>query len=300
MNSTKLKANFILLLTAIIWGLAFVAQRAGMENIGPFAYNGIRFALGSLSLVPLLLFKKKQPKQSKEKSGHSILLKGGILSGLFLFAGSSFQQVGMVYTTAGNGGFITSLYVILVPIFGLFWHHKVNLQTWVGVLIAMIGLYFLSVRESLTFALGDGLVLISAFFFAGHVLLIGKYAPKTNIIRLSIIQFSLASLFSLIISLFTELTTVENVRLAAIPILYGGIMSVGIAYTLQVLGQKNTQPSHAAIILSLESLFAAIGGILILNESLTFKIAIGGTLMLSGVILSQIQFREAKWEFWIH
>ncbi len=292
MNTTEYKARFILLLTAVIWGLAFVAQRAGMESIGPFAFNGIRFALGTLSLVPLLFLKRNSAKQKVEKRDKAFLLKGGILCGLFLFAGSSFQQIGIVYTTAGNAGFITSLYVILVPVFGLFWQHKVNKQTWLGIIIALSGLYFLSARQDLTFAMGDALVLISAFFFAGHVLMIAKYAPKTNIIRLSIIQFGLASLLSLIISVFIETTTLQNIRMAAIPILYGGIMSVGVAYTLQVYGQKKTHPAHAAIILSMESLFAAIGGILILHEPLTFPIALGGILMLSGVILSQLRFKK--------
>jgi drug/metabolite transporter (DMT)-like permease len=291
-NTTEYKARFILLLTAVIWGLAFVAQRAGMESIGPFAFNGIRFALGTLSLVPLLFLKRNSAKQKVEKRDKAFLLKGGILCGLFLFAGSSFQQIGIVYTTAGNAGFITSLYVILVPVFGLFWQHKVNKQTWLGIIIALSGLYFLSARQDLTFAMGDALVLISAFFFAGHVLMIAKYAPKTNIIRLSIIQFGLASLLSLIISVFIETTTLQNIRMAAIPILYGGIMSVGVAYTLQVYGQKKTHPAHAAIILSMESLFAAIGGILILHEPLTFPIALGGILMLSGVILSQLRFKK--------
>lgn len=296
MNTTDNKARFVLLLTAIIWGLAFVAQRAGMENIGPFAFNGIRFALGSISLMPLLFFKRKPPQQKVIKNEKSFIWEGGILCGLLLFAGSSFQQVGIVYTTAGNAGFITGFYVILVPVFGLFWNHKVNPQTWIGAVIALAGLYFLSVRQSLSFAYGDALVFISAFFFAGHVLMIGKYAPKTNIIRLSIIQFGVASLLSLIISFFKETTTFQDVRLAAIPILYGGIMSVGVAYTLQVYGQKKTHPAHAAIILSMESLFAAVGGILILHEPLTFSIAMGGIMMLGGVILSQIRFSK-NWIF---
>lgn len=292
MNSKEYTARFVLVLTAVIWGLAFVAQRASVENIGPFAFNGIRFALGTLSLVPLLLLNKNVSNSESKKEENSLLWKGGIFCGLFLFAGSSFQQVGIVYTTAGNAGFITGLYVILVPIFGLFWHHKVNKQTWLGAIIALAGLYFLTSRQDMTFAMGDGLVLISAFFFAGHVLMIGKYAPKTNVIRLSIIQFGLASLLSLIISFFIETTTWENVRLAAIPILYGGIMSVGVAYTLQVYGQKRTHPAHAAIILCMESLFAAIGGILILHEPLTFSIALGGLLMFGGVMLSQIRFKK--------
>ena len=292
MNTVNYKALFVLLLTAIIWGLAFVAQRAGMENIGPFAFNGIRFALGSLSLVPLLFLKRNNIRKKALKSEQSLIWKGGVLCGLFLFAGSSFQQVGIVYTTAGNAGFITGLYVILVPVLGLFRNHKVNLQTWIGAIIALGGLYFLSVRQSLTFAYGDALVFVSAFFFAGHVLLIGKYAPKTNVIRLSIIQFGVASLLSLILSSFIETTTFQDIRLAAIPILYGGIMSVGVAYTLQVYGQKRTPPAHAAIILSMESLFAAIGGILILHEPLTVSIAVGGSLMLGGVMLSQLRFKK--------
>lgn len=301
--SIKLKLNsfnskIILLVTAIIWGLAFVAQRAGMEHISPFAYNGIRFALGSLSLFPLIIwYKKKQPAISKKHVSKNALMKAGLLTGLFLFAGSSFQQIGLVYTTAGNAGFITSLYVILVPIFGIFWKQKVNMQTWAGIILAFTGLYFLSIKEGLSLMLGDGLVLISAFFFAGHVLIIGKYAPKVNVLYLSFIQFIIASILSIIISIIFETTTLQDVRLALIPILYGGILSVGVAYTLQVLGQKNVLPSHAAIILSLESLFAATGGILILHEAITVRIILGGLLMLTGVIFSQTNFlrkREIK------
>ena len=295
MQHQHTKANFILLLTALIWGLAFVAQRAGMENIGPFAFNGIRFALGSLSLLPLLwLRRKKNRTVQKNVSDKKILITGGLLSGLLLFAGSSFQQVGMVYTTAGNGGFITSLYVILVPILGLFWRHKVPFQTWIGALFAVAGLYFLTAHSHMTFVLGDFLVLVSAFFFAGHVLIIGQFAPKTSILKLSVFQFAISSVLSLLISVFTETTTWQNVELAGIPILYGGIMSVGVAYTLQVFGQKNTPAAHAAIILSFESLFAAIGGILILEEPLTVRIAMGGLLMLTGVILSQLTLKSFR------
>ncbi len=289
MDSTQYKARFVLLLTAVIWGLAFVAQRAGMADIGPFAYNGLRFALGSLSLIPVLLINRNARSRTTNRDEKSYTWESGILCGVVLCAGSSFQQVGIVYTTAGNAGFTTGLYVILVPIFGLFWHQKVNVQTWLGAIVALIGLYFLTVHQSLTFAYGDALILISAFFFAGHVLMIGKYAPKTNVIKLSIIQFGVASLVSLFISLFFETTTLQNIRLAAIPILYGGFMSVGVAYTLQVYGQKKTHPAHAAIILSLESLFAAIGGILILHEPLTLPIALGGILMLGGVMFSQLR-----------
>lgn len=288
------RANLILLFTAMIWGLAFVAQRSGMKDIGPFAYNGLRFALGSLSLLPVLIIDQRKRLSKKYSITRNEFLWAGLVCGVFLFAGSSFQQVGMVYTTAGNGGFITSLYVILVPVFGLFWRQKVNIQTWLGALMALVGMYFLSVKGSMDLALGDSLVFVSAFFFAGHVLVIGKYAPQTNIIRLSVVQFSVASVFSLLISLLIETTTLDDILRAGIPILYGGIMSVGVAYTLQMLGQKKAHPSHAAIILSLESLFAAIGGILILDEPLNFKVALGGCLMLAGVILSQLRLRKRR------
>lgn len=288
------RANLILLFTAMIWGLAFVAQRSGMKDIGPFAYNGLRFALGSLSLLPVLIIDQRKRLSKKYSITRNEFLWAGLVCGVFLFAGSSFQQVGMVYTTAGNGGFITSLYVILVPVFGLFWRQKVNIQTWLGALMALVGMYFLSVKGSMDLALGDSLVFVSAFFFAGHVLVIGKYAPQTNIIRLSVVQFSVASVFSLLISLLIETTTIDDILRAGIPILYGGIMSVGVAYTLQMLGQKKAHPSHAAIILSLESLFAAIGGILILDEPLNFKVALGGCLMLAGVILSQLRLRKRR------
>ncbi|MBN2638491.1 MAG: DMT family transporter [Bacteroidales bacterium] len=285
MKHQHTKANLVLLLTALIWGLAFVAQRAGMKSMGPFAFNGIRFALGALSLLPLLWIQRFKKSTSSRKT----LYTGGIITGLFLFAGSSFQQIGMVYTTAGNGGFITSLYVVLVPVLGLFWKQKVKIQTWSGALIALIGLYFLTVHEHLSLAFGDLLVLVSAFFFAAHVLVIGHFAPKTNILKLSVIQFTISAALSLIISAFTENTSWESVQITAIPLLYGGILSVGVAYTLQVFGQRNTPPAHAAIILSFESLFAAIGGIILLNEPISVQIAIGGLLMLTGAILSQIE-----------
>ena len=294
MWSNKYSSDALLLLTAVIWGLAFVAQRAGMEHIGPFAFNGIRFALGSISLLPLIYFQKKREVSSKTVKSARLLYFGGVLAGLVLFAGASFQQIGIVYTNAGNAGFITSLYVIIVPVLGLFWKHKVNPQIWVGAILAVIGLYFLSVTENFTISPGDGLVFISAFFWAGHVLLIAKYSPVTNFLFFALIQFVVCAILSLVTAWFIEITTIENIRMAAIPILYGGVMSVGVAYTLQVFAQKRAHPSHAAIILSLESLFAALGGWIILNEELTFSLVIGGSLMLTGILISQYKKASVK------
>ncbi len=286
-------ADLILLLAAMVWGFAFVAQKSGMESIGPMAYNGLRFILGSISLLPLIwLYNRKEIKPKAIIKKKKELWKAGLISGLVLFAAASIQQLGIVYTTAGNAGFVTSIYVILVPIFGLFLKHKVNIQTWIGAIIALVGLYFLSVSEGLTLVIGDILVFGSAFFWAIQVLLASYYAVRVNVIKLAAIQFALTGILSLLISFFTETYGFQNIYNALIPILYGGFMSVGLAFTLQLIAQQKAVPSHAAIILSTESVFAAIGGWLILNEEFTSIETMGAAMMLMGVILSQLRKRR--------
>lgn len=283
-------AELLLVLAAIVWGFAFVAQKAGMEDIGPMAFNGIRFIIGSISLFPIIWFFDKKSKSVSHKISNSKnLWKAGLISGVVLFVAASIQQIGIVYTTAGNAGFITSIYVILVPIFGLLFKQKVNIQTWIGAVVAIIGLYFLSVSEGLVLVIGDLLVFGSAFFWAIQVLLASHYAPRVNVIKLAAIQFGLTGILSLVISFFTESYGFENIYAAAIPLLYGGLMSVGLAFTLQLVAQQKANPSHAAIILSTESVFAAIGGWLILSEKLTTIEITGAALMLTGVILSQLK-----------
>ncbi len=283
-------AEALLLLAAIVWGFAFVAQKAGMDNIGPMAYNGIRFLLGSICLLPLIyIFDNKEKKSDDNLPSNKKLWKAGLISGTVLFLASSMQQIGVVYTTAGNAGFITSFYVILVPVFGLLLKQKVNTQTWIGAIVAIIGLYFLSVSETLTFVLGDILVFGSAFIWAVQVILAGYYAIRVNVIKLAAIQFALTGIISLVISFFTETYGLQNIWDAIIPILYGGIMSVGLAFTIQLIAQKKAHPTHAAIILSTESVFAAIGGWLLLNEELTTVETMGAALMFAGVILSQLK-----------
>lgn len=283
-------AELLLVLAAIVWGFAFVAQKVGMEDIGPMAFNGIRFIIGCISLFPLIWFfdkKSKNVNPKKSKSGE--LWIAGLVSGLVLFVAASIQQIGIVYTTAGNAGFITSIYVILVPILGLIFKQKVNIQTWIGTVVALTGLYFLSVSEGMVLVIGDILVFGSAFFWAIQVLLASHYAPRVNVIKLAAIQFGLTGLLSLVISLFTETYGLNNIYAAAIPLLYGGLMSVGLAFTLQLVAQQKANPTHAAIILSTESVFAAIGGWLILSEKLTSIEITGAALMLTGVILSQLK-----------
>lgn len=289
MDKKIFRSNGLLVLTAAIWGLAFVAQRAGMEHVGPFTYNGIRFALGSLSLIPLLfLIRKQEQKYNFSLAGAKTVFFSGLMLGLVLFTAASLQQVGLVYTTAGNAGFITGLYVVLVPILGLLWKQASDSGTWIGAGLAAVGLYFLSVTDSFSIAFGDLLELAGAFFWAGHVLLIAWLSPKINPIRLSFVQFVICSVLSLLTAFVFEEISLQGILDAAVPILYGGFCSVGIAYTLQVVAQKYAKPAHAAIILSMESPFAAIGGWLILNEILSGRSLFGCALMLAGMLISQL------------
>jgi len=286
-----LKSDALLMLTATIWGFAFVAQRVGMEYVGPFTFNGVRFALGSLSLVPLMLLKRKNPSAIAAllpPADRRTVAWGGALAGLVLFMGASLQQVGLVHTTAGNAGFITGLYVVIVPLLGLFWRQRPDLGTWIGALLAAAGLYLLSVTAAFEIAFGDLLVLVGAFFWAAHVLIIGWLSPRIESIQLACIQFAVCSLLSLITAAALETMTLQGLMGAALPILYGGLLSVGVAYTLQVVAQRDARPAHAAIILSLESVFAALGGWLLLGELLSARALAGCSLMMAGMLLSQL------------
>jgi len=280
------KAMLTLWLTATIWGFAFVAQRAGMQYIGPFAYNGIRFALGSLSLLPLLWIWPKK-FASPIVTSHKGLIKGGLLAGLVLFAGASLQQAGMVWTTAGKAGFITGLYVILVPIFGYFLGQVISRNTWAGALLAVAGLFLLTINNHFTIEKGDLLVLLSAFFWATHVQLINRLVTTIDPLPLSALQFGVCAILSLFSASLFETIEPERIFDAAIPLLYGGLMSVGIAYTLQVFAQRHVHPAFASIVLSFETVFAAIGGWIILHETLSVRALAGCLLMLTGILIVQ-------------
>jgi drug/metabolite transporter (DMT)-like permease len=289
MRPTTLKSELILLLAAVIWGFAFVAQRVGMDYVGPFTFNGVRFFLGVLVVVPFLLRKKSWELPEKKSPGkQKILITGSILTGLFLFGGVALQQVGLQTTTAGKAGFLTGLYVVFVPVVGIFFHHKTGIATWLGVLLSIAGLFLLSVGKDFSINEGDFLVLLCAVIFSGHVLLISWLSPLMDSYRLAAVQFSVCAIISMIVALCTEQVTARSILNAAIPIGYGGIFSVGIAYTLQVIAQKKANPTHASIILSLEAVFAAIGGWLILNEHLTNRSLAGCLLMLCGMIVVQV------------
>ena len=288
--TVTMKSNLLLLLAAFIWGFAFVAQRAGMEFLGPFTFNAARFTLGSLSLIPFLIFnqKKKFEKKAFLPLNDKKLLYGGLSAGILLFLGATFQQSGLVYTNAGKGGFITGFYIILVPILGLFIKQKTSLSTWLGALVAIVGLYFLGVDSKLDINPGDVLVFIGTFFWAIQILVIGYYSSKVDSFQLAFSQFVICAILSFIAAIFTETILLQNILYAYLPILYAGIFSVGIAFTLQVVAQREAHPANAAIIMSLEAVFAVLGGWLILNESIVLREIFGCFLMLVGMILSQL------------
>lgn len=286
---TRLRANLLLLLTAVIWGFAFVAQRSGMEHVGPFTFNAIRFLIGALALIPLMtsLDRRREARVVVPLRDRSLLI-GGLLAGFVIFAAATLQQVGIVYTTAGKAGFITSLYVVLVPVLGLALGHRPPAAVWVGATLAAIGLYFLTIQEGLTIAWGDLLVLIGAFLWAGHVLLIGHLSPGTDPVKLAFLQFMACAALSAVAAALSETVTADAVRAALVPILYAGIMSVGVGYTLQVVAQGYTRPADTAIILSLEAVFAVVGGWILLGEELSLRALFGCGLMLAGILISQI------------
>ena len=298
MKTKEVKSVFILLLTAAIWGFAFVAQRVGMQHVGAFTFNGVRFALGSLSLLPVIyFFGKRSKEENKQEADINTTIKSGIIAGSVLFIAASLQQIGLIYTTAGKAGFITSLYIVLVPILGIFLKQKTHITTWFGALVAVAGLYFLSINESFTIEFGDFLEIIGAFFWAIHIQLIDKFVKNVNAIKLSSVQFATCSIFSLITAFIIEDVNVVGISNALIPILYGGIMSAGVAYTLQAVGQKHAKPSHAALALSMEAVFAAIGGILLLSESLPLRGYLGCALMMAGMLITQTEnFGKSKAE----
>jgi drug/metabolite transporter (DMT)-like permease len=286
MQTKTLKSDSLLLVAAFLWGTTFVAQRMGMEHIGPMTYNAVRFALGALTLVPVLVL--LPPPAPADHSPHStrFLLCGGGLVGLALFGGASMQQMGLLYTSASKAAFVTNLYVMLVPILGLFLGQRCGLPVWGGAILSMAGLCLLS--KSFALGQGDQLVLIGAFFWAIHVHLIAYFAKRANPLHIACLQFLVCATLSLLAAFFFEPIALPAIRAATIPILYGGILSAGVAFTLQVVCQRTSPPSHAAIVMSFETVFAALAGYAILHERLGPRDLAGCALMFTGLLVVQL------------
>lgn len=284
----RLRGNIILLIVAMIWGAAFVAQRAGMEYIGPFTYTGIRFMLGCLSLIPVMYYFRNDKKNYQAEEKSISVLKVGSIAGVIMFFAVSFQQIGLIYTTAGKAAFITCLYIILVPLAAIFLKKQISRNTWVGAVLSVCGLYFLCVKSGFEMEYGDFIVLLCAFIWTIHILFIDHYANSVDSIKLAFYQFLVCSLLSNSIAIVFETISWSSVVSAAVPILYGGFLSVGVAFTLQIVGQKYAEPSHAAIIMSMESVFGALAGYLFLNEYMGFTEVLGCLLMMFGMLITQV------------
>lgn len=290
----KTKNALILFLTAFIWGTAFVAQSVGMDHLGPFAFNGIRNFIGGIALLPCILLLDKLKLMDEGTGDKKDLVLGGICCGIFLFAASSLQQIGIQYTTAGKAGFITAFYIVLVPVLGIFLKQKTGWKVWLAVVIAIVGLYFLCITESFSIGKGDIYIFLCALVYAGHILVIDYFAPKTNGVKMSCIQFFVSGILSVPFMMIFETTTVEAVFASWGPILYAGVLSSGVAYTLQIIGQKNVNPAIASLILSLESCISVLAGWAILGEQLSSRELTGCVLMFAAIILAQLPDKKAQ------
>ncbi|MBR5641497.1 MAG: DMT family transporter [Firmicutes bacterium] len=301
----KMIANIMLTITALIWGVSFVFQRKGMEYIEPLTFAASRLVLAALAvtLVALIMDLKdgKKPGAVIEKAPDTESYKkntilGGVLAGLCLTGAGAFQQMGVVYTTAGKAGFITALYMMLVPVINFIFFRKKNTWlVWLGVVVGVVGLYLLCMTDkSFSVTKGDALVLICSVFFALHILVCDHFAPLGNAVKISAIQFITACLCTWVLAILWEAPTWAKIVSAAVPIAYCGLMSGGVAYTLQILAQRNTDPTVAALILSLESVFAVIGGAIILHERMSPRELIGCVIMFVAIILVQIPLPEKK------
>ena len=287
----KLKGNIILFITAIIWGISFVSQSVGMDFIGPNTFMGIRTTMGGVVLLPFIFFTDKAKKKNGtfKKTDMKKLLKYGFLCGLFLCIASTLQTYGLQTTTTAKSGFLTAFYIIFVSIFGIFCGNKMTLRMGTGVLTAVIGMYFLCLfGEVISFNYGDALTLLCAVFFAGQILLIDKFVGRVDGVKLACTQFLFSGVINLIIMFLIEKPDMNNILACTVPLLYSGVMSCGVAYTLQIVGQKYADPTSASIIMSLESVFAAISGWILLGEGMTLYQILGCALMFLAIVLVQL------------
>lgn len=300
MNKFILRQSLLLLLTAAIWGVAFVAQSVGMDYIGPFTFNAVRNLIGAVVLIPCIAWLRRfggrnTPKKrgQKEAGEKKTLLLGGASCGVLLFIASNLQQFGIQYTTAGKAGFITAMYIVLVPILGIFLQKRVGIKVWIAVVIAVFGLYLLCVTDGgFSLQKGDLLVLACALAFSVHILVIDYFSPKVDGIKMSCIQFFVCAVLSGICMFLFETPDMTLILAAWIPVLYAGVLSCGVAYTLQIVGQREMNPTVASLILSLESVISVIAGWLILDQELAGRELFGCVLMFGAIVLIQLPERE--------
>ena len=298
MRKEQVRNSFLLLLTATIWGVAFVAQSVGMDYVEPFTFNGIRSIMGGIVLIPVIWFmnrgKEKETDAQKIREERKTLIIGGICCGLCLCAATNIQQIGIQYTTVGKAGFITACYIVIVPILGMFLKKKCSPLIWLSVAMAVVGLYLLCITDSFTIGKGDVMVMICAVIFSVHILVIDYFAPRTDCVKMSCIQFLVCGLVSAVPMFLFETPKLSNILAAWQPLAYAGILSCGVAYTLQIVGQKNMNPTVASLILSMESCTSVIAGWLILHQKLSLKEIIGCLIMFGAIILAQLPQKKTE------
>ncbi|MDO4272750.1 MAG: DMT family transporter [Eubacteriales bacterium] len=288
-----LRNSLLLLLTAAIWGVAFVAQSVGMDYVGAFTFNSVRCIIGAIVLLPVIwMTDRSNPKvtltENEKRAGRKTLIIGGVSCGIFLCLASNFQQFGIKYTTVGKAGFITACYIVIVPVIGLFLKKKCSSYIWAAVVMALVGLYLLCITDGFSIGKGDLLVLVCAVLFSLHILVIDYFAPKADGVKMSCIQFLVAGVLSGIPALILENPQITSILAAWQPVLYAGVMSCGVAYTLQIVGQKNMNPTIASLILSLESCISVLAGWLILGQNLSIREITGCVIMFGAIILAQL------------
>lgn len=295
MKKVSLKSSFLLFMAAFIWGVAFVAQSVGMDYMGPLSFNGARFLMGSLVLLPLIIYRRRKDKKAGiQPADTKTTVTGGICCGLALCAAALLQQYGIMYTTVGKAGFITTLYIILVPFFGVFLKKKIPGKVWIGAAVAAVGMYLLCMSEKLSLGKGDTLVFICAILFSVHILIIDHFSPKADGVELSCIQFLTAGIIGSIGAVIFEQPHISDFMAGIVPLAYAGIMSSGVAYTFQVIGQKDMDPTIASLILSLESVVSMLAGWIILDQALNSRELLGCGLVFCAVILVQLPEKSGK------
>lgn len=297
MEQKRISLRYSLLLfgAAVIWGVAFVAQSVGMDYMGPFTFNGVRFLIGGIVLLPVIRYReRKREEKGKEAgaAGRKELLRGGVCCGAVLCAASLLQQIGIQYTTVGKAGFLTTLYIIIVPVCGIFLHKKIGARVWTGAVIAVAGMYLLCISGGFTVGRGDGYVLLCALVFSGHILVVDYFSPKTDSVKLSCLQFLTSGIICTVLALILEKPGIDALLAGWMPILYAGVFSCGVAYTLQVVGQKKVEPTVASLILSMESVVSVLAGWVILGQKLSARELCGCVLVFFAVILVQIPGKD--------
>lgn len=294
----QIKSSLILLLTATIWGVAFVAQSVGMEYIGPFTFNAIRCVLGGLVLIPVILVLKKKKEtgaENQEKEDKKTLWAGGIACGVILCIASNLQQFGIMEASVGKSGFFTALYIVMIPVIGIFIGKRPGIKLWFCVALAVVGMYLLCMKDgSFTIERADIMLLLCALAFSFHILVIDYFSPKVDGVKMSCIQFFVCGVLSAVGMLFTETPDISNIQAAWLPLLYAGLLSCGVGYTLQIVGQKGINPVIASLIMSLESVISALAGWVILGQVLSPKEILGCVLMFVAIIITQIPIGNKK------